>query len=107
MSCLVCLCNPTFVCGNVLDIEATIARVLRLADRPVFWLVLLVAPVCALLPDIVISYIQRNYFPQPWDITSSVEPTAERGHDVSTSSENDDNRQVSTRRYSHPVVDEL
>ena len=93
--------------GNVLDTEATSARVLRLADRPVFWLVLLVAPVCALLPDIVISYIQRNYYPQPWDITSSVEPTPERRHDASISSENDDIRQVSTRRYSHPVVDKL
>ena len=39
----------------------------QLYHRHTFWLLLVVAPVTAILPDLVVTYIQLNYFPEPWD----------------------------------------
>jgi hypothetical protein len=35
--------------------------------RQVFWMLQLILPLAALLPDFVVAYIQFNYFPRPWD----------------------------------------
>ena len=39
----------------------------QLYHRESFWLLMLVAPVAAILPDMVATYLQLNYFPAPWD----------------------------------------
>lgn len=39
----------------------------QLYDRCTFWLLLVVGPVTAILPDLVVTYIQLNYFPTEWD----------------------------------------
>jgi phospholipid-transporting ATPase len=39
----------------------------QLYHRHTFWLLVLVAPLTAILPDLVVTYLQLNYFPKPWD----------------------------------------
>lgn len=71
--------------GNFLGIAQ------QLYVRRVFWLLIVVAPVAAMLPDFVISYLQFNYFPTEWD-KKRKEPVTEMAvaaeHDLDESHEN-------------------
>ena len=50
----------------------------QLYSRAVFWLLVVLVPFAAVLPDFVVGYLQFNYFPLPWDVARKQEANNNR-----------------------------